>query len=295
MPSFILTCSSTVDMPPAYLADREIPYLSYHYILNGKEYPDDFGMTVPLSEFYENISNGAMPTTTQINEAQFTEFFEPLLEAGHDVLHIEMSSGISGTCESALAAQRALSAKYPARTFYVADSLAASSGYGLLVDTAAGMRDAGASIGDTYKWVEDNKLNLHHWVITSDLTHLRRGGRISAASAALGSLLNICPLINMDFHGKLIPRAKMRGMKSAIGECVKRMKQHAAGGTNYGGKCFVSHSACLGDARALAEQVKAAFENLDGDVMINDIGTVIGSHTGPGTVALFYFGDRRVD
>lgn len=295
MHKFILTCSSTVDMPRAYLLDREIPYLCYHYIIDGQEYPDDLGVTVPLAEFYKKIADGAMPTTTQINEAQFTEFFEPMLEAGHDVLHIEMSSGISGTCGSAFAAQRALSAKYPARKFFVVDSLAASSGHGLLVDAAADMRDADTSIDEAYKWCEENKLNVHHWFFTSDLTHLRRGGRVSAASATLGSLLNICPLMNVDFKGKLIPRAKTRGIKNAINESVKRMKQHADGGTEYRGKCFISNAACLKDANALADQVKATFPNLSGGVMVNDIGTVIGSHTGPGTVALFFFGDKRVD
>lgn len=295
MRQFVLTCSSTADMPLEYLQAREIPFICYQFTMDGKAYPDDLGQTFPIAEFYRRIAAGSMPTTSQINTANFMEFFEPFLKAGQDVLHISMSSGISGTYGSAYVAQNELAKKYPDRKIYVVDSLAASSGYGLLVDAAADMRDAGNSIDEVRTWVEEHKLNLHHWFFTTDLTHFKRGGRISAASATFGTLLNICPLMNVDKEGKLIPRTKVRGKKNVINEIVKKMEQHATNGKQYSGKCFISNSACYDDAKVVADLVKATFPNLSGDVMINNIGTVIGSHTGPGTVALFFFGDKRVD
>jgi len=185
--------------------------------------------------------------------------------------------------------------KYPGRKLLVVDSLAASSGYGLLVDMAADLRDAGDSIEEVHAWVEANRLDVHHWFFSTDLTHYKRGGRISAASATMGTLLNICPLMNMNLEGKLIPREKIRGKKHVIIEIVKRMEEHAQKGADYSGKCFISESACYEDAREVADLVEAKFPKLNGRVMINSIGTVIGSHTGPGTVALFFLGDKRTD
>ena len=185
--------------------------------------------------------------------------------------------------------------KYPNRKLVVVDSLAASSGYGLLVDMAADLRDGGGTLEDVQAWVEENKLNVHHWFFSTDLTHYKRGGRISAASATVGTLLNICPLMNMNYEGKLIPREKIRGKKHVISAIVQKMEEHAQNGANYSGKCFISNSACYEDARMVADLVEQKFPKLNGKVMINSIGTVIGSHTGPGTVALFFVGDKRTD
>ena len=173
------------------------------------------------------------------------------------------------------------------------DTLGASSGYGLLVDAVADMRDAGATLHEAHAFAEANKLNVHHWFFPGDLTHYKRGGRISAASFVVGSVLGIMPLMNMDELGHLTPRYKIIGKKRVIHEIVQKMVQHAQGGLAYNGKCFLSHSACYADARAVADLVEATFPNLNGKVMINSVGTVIGAHTGPGTVALFFFGDKR--
>lgn len=293
--NFILTCSSTADMSREYLESKGIPFTCYHFEMEGKQYSDDLGQSISFDEFYKRIDGGAMPVTSQINIEEFINFFEPFLAAGNDVLHLEMSSGISGTYNSARMAKEELDQKYPDRKFYVVDSLGASSGFGMLVDAAWDKRAAGASIEETYGWLEENKLNLHHWFFSTDLKHYKRGGRISATSAAVGTLLNICPLMNMDMEGHLIPRSKIRGKKNVIGEIVSKMHQHAKGGADYTGKCFISHSACLEDAKRVAELVTAQFPRLDGPVMINNIGTVVGSHTGPGTVALFFWGNKRSD
>lgn len=262
--------------------------------MDGKTYPDDLGKSISFKEFYDRIDAGAMPVTSMVNVDEFLKFFESFLSAGLDVLHIEMSSGISGTYGCARIARDELLAKYPERKLYLVDSLGASSGFGLLVDTAWDMKEKGSSAEEIYNWLEENKLNMHHWFFSTDLKHYKRGGRISAASAAFGTLLNICPLMNMDHEGHLIPRAKIRGKKHVIQEIVGKMREHAAGGTAYSGKCFISNSACLDDAKQVAGLIEAAFPKLNGKVMINNIGTVIGSHTGPGTVALFFWGDKRI-
>lgn len=295
MGSYVITCCSTVDLPKEYFAQNNIPYACYHYILDGEEYLDDLGQSVPFSEFYRRIDGGSMPTTSQINISEFMTFFEPFLQEGKDILHLSMSSGISGTCNSAMNAKEELLAKYPDRTIKVVDSLAASSGYGLLLDKLVEMRDAGKSLEEVYLFAEDNKLKLQHWFFSTDLTHFKRGGRISATAATLGNILNLCPLMNVDYVGKLIVRQKIRGKKKVIAEIVNKMIELAEGGKDYNGKCFISCSACEDDARKVADLVEETFPNLNGKVEINSIGAVIGAHTGPGTVALFFWGEKRVN
>ena len=151
------------------------------------------------------------------------------------------------------------------------------------------------SLDELHQWLEQNKLCLHHWFFSTDLSSYIRGGRISKTSGMVGTLLGICPLLNMDQKGRLIPRKKIRGKKQVMQEMVKMMEQHAEGGLQYSGKCFLSESACMEDARAVAEMIETRFPRLDGKVQINSIGTVIGAHTGPGTVALFFWGDTRTD
>lgn len=295
MNSFVITCCSTVDLPKEYFEKNNIPYACYHYIIDGEEYSDDLGQSIPYPEFYQRIAAGSMPTTSQINISEFMAFFEPFLQEGKDILHISMSSGISGTCNSAMNAKEELLAKYPERTIKVVDSLAASSGYGLFLDKLVEMRDAGKSLEEIYLFAEDNKLKLQHWFFSTDLTHFKRGGRISATAATLGNILNLCPLMNVDYVGKLIVRQKIRGKKKVIVEIANKMIELADGGKDYNGKCFISCSACEEDARKVADLVEATFPNLNGKVEINSIGAVIGSHTGPGTVALFFWGEKRVN
>lgn len=234
-----------------------------------------------------------MPTTSQVNVQEFVLFFEPLLQQGKDILHISFSSGLSGAYQAACIAQQELLSRYPERKLLIVDSLGASSGYGLLVDAAADRRDCGDSVEAVYDWVLTHRLKVHHWFFSGDLTHYKRGGRISATSAALGGLLGICPLMNMNHEGKLIPRSKIRGKNHAISAMVEKMLEHAEGNSAYNQKCFLSHSACPEDAKKVVELVEASFPQRNGNVFVQSIGTVIGAHTGPGTVALFFFGDER--
>ncbi|MBR2948602.1 MAG: DegV family protein [Lachnospiraceae bacterium] len=293
MTDFILSCCSTADLSKEHFLSRNIHYICFHYELDGVQYADDLGESISLTDFYQAMANGADTRTSQINASEYEEYFEGFLKQGKDVLHLTLSSGISGSINSALIAKSILEERYPERKLYVVDSLAAASGYGLLMDKLADLRDAGMSIDDLRDWAESNKNKLQHWFFSSDLTFFIKGGRVSKTSGFVGTLLNICPLLNVNSEGKLIPRQKIRTKKKVIEAIVKQMEAYAQNGTDYNGKCYICHSACLEDAQAVANLVESKFPNLNGNVLINNIGTTIGSHTGPGTVALFFWGAER--
>lgn len=293
MSDFILSCCSTSDLDEKHYKDRDIRYVCFHYFLGDKEYPDDFGKSVPFKEFYARMAEGVMTRTSQVNEEEYTEYFESFLKAGKDVLHVTLSSGISGSYNSACLARDALAAKYPERKLYVVDSRGASSGYGLLMDKLADVRDEGKTIDEVRDYAEAHRLEVHHWFFSTDLKYYVRGGRISKASGFVGSLLRICPLLNMDAPGHLVPREKVITKKRVIRRIVEKMEQCAAGGLDYADKVYISNSDCIEDARAVADLVEARFPKMKGKVEIYEIGTTIGSHTGPGTVALFFWGEPR--
>lgn len=295
MSDFILSCCSTADLTAEHLNARDIHYICFHFEVDGEVHPDDLGQSIPFKTFYQMMRDGAMTRTSQVGVGEYEEYFEGFLKEGKDILHLTLSSGISGTINSAVLAAQDLRERYPDRKIYVVDSLAASSGYGLFMDRLADFRDEGRSIDEIRDWAEANKLKCVHWFFTSDLTYLIRGGRVSKASGAIGQLLNICPLLNVDYKGKLISREKHRGKKKVIHAIVNKMKEQAENGLDYSGKCYISQSDCMDDARAVADAIEAAFPKLNGKVEIYDIGTTIGSHTGPGTVALFFWGKERVD
>ncbi len=293
--SYILSCCSPADLSKEHFESRDIHYVCFHYALDGVEYPDDLGQTIPFDEFYARMSAGADTRTAQVNVSEYVDFFTPFLEAGQDIVHVCLSSGISGTINSARNAALVLKERYPERKLFVIDSLGASSGYGLLMDAAADKRDEGLNVDELVQWIEENKLRVHHWFFSSDLTFFVKGGRISKAAGVFGGILEICPLMNMDDQGKLIPRYKIRTKKRVIREIVKKMEECADGGLEYSGKCYISMSACYEDARAVADLIEQRFHKLNGRVLINSVGNLIGSHTGPGTVALFFWGSERVD
>lgn len=293
MNDFILSCCSTADLTKEHFEQRNIHYICFHYELDGISYQDDLGQSMTFEDFYAAMQNGADTKTSQVNAAEFEEYFETFLKAGKDVLHICLSSGISGTYNSANIARDILTEKYPDRKIYIVDSLGASSGFGLLADKLADLRDEGKSIDEVYDWAMKNRLNVQTWFFSTDLTFYVKGGRVSKTSGFVGNLLNICPLLNMDDQGKLIPRQKIRTKRKVIQAIVEQMEQFAENRFDYNGKCYISHSACPEDAKAVADMIEERFPKLNGKVEINNIGTTIGSHTGPGTVALFFWGDAR--
>lgn len=293
MSEFVISCCSTADLSKEHFSDRDIKYICFHYELDGKAYLDDLGVSMPFDQFYQAMVDGADTKTSQINASEYEEYFEQFLKEGKDVLHLCLSSGISGSFNSARIAKEILEERYPDRKLYVVDSLAASSGFGLLMDKLADLRDEGKTVDEIYEWAEANKKKLQHWFFSSDLTFFVKGGRVSKTSGFVGKVLDICPLLHVDVEGKLIPKYKIRTKRKAIQAIVNKMEEMAENGLDYDGKCYISQSACRADAEAVAKLIEERFPKLNGKVEINHIGTTIGSHTGPGTVALFYWGQER--
>ncbi len=295
MADYILSCCSTADLSRQHFEERNIKYLCFHFYLDGKHYYDDLGESIPFADFYQAMVDGADTKTSQLNVEEYTEYFEGFLKEGKDVVHVTLSSGLSGAYNSARIAAEDLREKYPERELYVVDSMGAASGYGLIMDKAADLRDGGMSAKELAEWIETNRLRMHHWFFSTDLTFYVKGGRVSKVSGWFGTALKICPLLNMDLNGKLVARQKVRTKPRVIEEIVKKMEEFADGGKAYTEKCYICHSACEEDAKAVAALVEERFPNLNGKVLINSIGTTIGSHTGPGTVALFFWGKERND
>nr|WP_294680696.1 DegV family protein [uncultured Anaerotignum sp.] len=293
MENFVLSCCSTADLSLEHFQNRNIQYICFHYELDGTVYPDDLGQSMPFDVFYQKMTQGAETKTFQVNATEFEAYFETFLQEGKDILHLCLSSGITGVLNSANIARDILLEKYPERRIYIVDSLAASSGYGLLMDRLADLRDAGMGLADLYHWAEENKRKVQHWFFSTDLTFYIKGGRVTKTAGFVGTMLSICPLLHVDCEGKLIPMQKVRTKKKVIDAIEKKMEELAENGLAYDGKCYISHSACQADAEAVASLVESHFPNLNGRVLINSIGTTIGSHTGPGTVALFFWGAER--
>jgi len=295
MSEYVLSCCSTADLTEEHFIERNISYVCFHFNLDGIEYKDDLGGSVPFDEFYAKMAAGADTYTSQVNIDEYETYFRNFLEQGFDILHVSLSSGLSGAINSATIAAQRLKEEYPDRTILITDSLGASSGYGLLMDKLADLRDEGKSLTELYNFVTQNRLKLHHWFFSTDLSFYVKGGRISRAEGLIGTVLSICPLLNMDNLGHLKPRYKIRTKKKVIEQIVEKMAEHADDGENYSGKCYVCHSGCIEDAKAVARLVEDRFARLNGKVEIYYVGTTIGSHTGPGTVALFFWGDERMD
>jgi len=291
MQDFILSTSSTADLPKSYVEEHGLNYLKFSLIISDEQYPDDFADAMPAGVFYNRLRNGEMSRTSMINTSTFEENFRGFLDAGKSILHIEFSSALSGSYENAAAVARKLNPEYQDRgvRVVVIDSLCASLGQGLIVDYARRMRDEGKSLDEIAAWVEANKLKLIHWFTVNDLDFLRRGGRVSGFSAFLGGMLKIKPVMDVDNLGRLIPLYKVRGRKKAIKTLFEKMVadiDHPEGQ-----QVFISHGDCIEDAEKLADMVREKWPSVN--VMINYVGAVIGSHSGPGTLALFYIGKKR--
>lgn len=290
---FVLSCESTVDLPFSYVSERNIPVIFYSYTIDGKEYADDMLRNPEaLPQFYQFLEEDKLPSTSQINEFNYLNFFEQQLQHG-DLLHIAFGSGMTQSVRNAELAADELREKYPERKIIVIDSLCSSSGYGMLVDYAADMRDKGCTMEEIERWVIDNRQNIHHQFFSTELKHYRRSGRMSGATAMVATVLGICPIMRLDDKGRIIAYGKVRGKNNAIKATVDAMEAHAQGGRNYTGKCFICHSQCIQDAEKTKAAILERFPHIQGDVRIVDIGTIIASHCGPGTVAIFFLGNER--
>lgn len=293
MASYVLSCCSTQDLTNEQLQQRNISYICFHYFLDGKAYLDDLGKTISSEDFYRKMEDGVDTKTSQVSVGEYKEYFSAFLKEGKDILHITLSSGISGTYNSAQSAAEMLREEYPERRIYIVDSCCASSGYGLFMMALADQRDAGASIEDLYDWAEKHKLDMQHWFFSSDLRWYVKGGRVSAPAGFIGGILGICPVLYVNTEGKLIPDTKVRTKKKAIATLIDRMEEYADTRREYNGKMYICHSACIEDAEACAAMAEKKFPNMDGKPQIYNIGTVIGCHTGPGTVAIFFWGHKK--
>ena len=290
MSSFVILTDSSADLSASMVQQLDVQVLPLSFVLDGHTYhdhPDNRDMDPRL--FYERLRSGDMATTSAVNVAQYTEALEPLLQAGQDVLILAFSSGLSTTYNSSLIAVEELQAKYPDRKLFTVDTLCASLGQGLLVWYAAQARARGGSIEEVRDWIEEHKLNLCHQFTVDDLYFLKRGGRISSATALVGSMLHIKPVLHVDNEGHLINTGKVRGRQAALKALVDRMEHTAIDSCSL--TVFISHGDCLEDAQTVADMVKKRFGVQE--VYINYVGPVIGAHSGPGTLALFYMGTDR--
>ena len=293
MNDYVLSCCSTADLTAEHLRERDIRILCFHFSLDGADMEDDLGKTIPFPEFYKRIRTAKTIRTSQPSAGEFVSYFRPMLEQGKDVLHVSLSTGLSGEMNSAWAAAELLKEEFPNRRIEIVDSLGASMGYGLLMDELADQRDAGASLSELTDFCHRQRLKIQHWFFSTDLSFYFRGGRISRTAYLAGQLISICPLLHVDEKGRLIPVQKIRTKKKVIEKMLQKMEEYAENGLDYSGKCYISHSDCYEDARALADLIEEKFAKLREKIRINYVGTTIGAHTGPGTVALFFDGKDR--
>lgn len=290
MKNFVITTDTTSDLPADYVKEHQLGMMSLTYTIEGNTY--NWEHPLPVKEFYQMMRNGSLPTTSQVNPEEAGVIFERILkESDADILHIAFSSGLSGSCNSSRIAAEELSETYPDRKIIVVDSLCASLGEGLLVHKAVMMKNAGKSLEETAAWLEENKLHLVHNFTVDDLYHLYRGGRVSKAAAFVGTMINLKPILHVDNEGHLIPLSKVRGRKKSLIALVDSMEKQLGSWKDKNDMIFISHGDALNDAQFVADMIK---ERLGYDsFLINYVGSTIGAHSGPGTIALFYMGEHR--
>jgi DegV family protein with EDD domain len=285
----IIIGDSCCDLPGDYLLENQVPIVHYMYLFKGQEYFDDFGKSMSYRDFYHEVRLGEMPTTSQVNVHTFEEIFEKYIKEGYAVIYVSFSSALSNTFANAVMAGETIRGKYAEADITVIDTKCASLGEGLILRHALEMLKEGASKEEIVSWIEENKLKLNHWFTVEDLGHLKRGGRVSGTAAFVGTMLNIKPVLHVDNEGRLIPVTKVRGRKKSIkvladmlAERIINPQEQVVG---------ISHGDCPEDALYLKELI---MENCPvKDVLINYVGPVIGAHSGPGTLALFFFGRER--
>lgn len=294
MSNYVLSCCSTADLSAEHMRRRNISYVSFHFFLDEQEYLDDLWQSAfDDTLFYEKMKNGTDTSTSQVSIGEYCEYFTSFLREGNDILHVCLSSGLSGTYSSAMSGAALALEDFPERKILIVDSLCASTGYGLFMDALADRRDEGMEMEELRDWAEKNKLRLQHWFFSADLHWYVKGGRISPLVGAVGEFFGICPVLQMDGAGRLVLDSKVRTKKKAVSKIGENMLKNAENEENYSGKCYICHSACPADAEAMASWIKKHFPDLNGDVEIYPVGPVIGSHTGPGTVAVFFWGKER--
>lgn len=289
MNKYKITTDNTADLPYSYYREHDIEYMYLTYQLEGINYGKNNELN--SKEFYDKMRNGSMPTTSQVNSEEAKEVLRPFLEEGFDILHLAFSSGLSGSYNSVRLAAEELQEEFPERKIVVVDSLCASLGEGLFVDKAVELKEEGKTLEENAAWLEEHRKNFCHVFTVDDLFHLHRGGRVSKAAAVVGTMINLKPLLHVDNEGHLIPIGKVRGRKKSLAGLVALMEERVGSWKDKNAKIFISHGDCQEDAEYVAKLVKEKFGYET--FLINTIGATIGTHSGPGTVALFFMGDYR--
>ena len=287
MRDYIITVNSTVDLPKEWLAERGVPVAPLKYTIDGETYTDMEGLSA--KEFFAKLREGKMSVTSQVNPEEAAAMLEPYVKEGKDVLHLGFSSGLSGTLNSMRIGAEMLQEKYPDAKIIVIDTLCACLGEGILLYYALKEKAKGKTIEEVAQWAEENKLHVCHNVTVDDLNHLHRGGRVSKTTAVIGTLVQIKPIIHMDDEGRLQVIGKERGRKKSLNKIVDMAVEQSKGWEN--DIVMITHGDCIEDAEYVAKLVREKM-GID-NILINNIGTVIGSHTGPGVVAVFCMGNKR--
>lgn len=294
MADYVISGCTTADLTQEYFDKNKVNLIPFHFSISGTEYEEDFGKTISYDVFYKRMRDGEITKTSQVTAGEYISSFEKYLTEGKDILHVTLSSGLSGTYQSAVNAMKILKEKYPERKIIIIDSLLASSGYGLFLDKLVTLKKEGKDIDEVAKYAQENRLKFNAWFFSTDLSFYVRGGRIKKSSAFVASLLHICPVLNMNNKGELCPREKKITSKAAIKAVVDKMIERAENGVEYSEKVFISHSECEKFALDIKQKVLENFPNVkEENILIFPIGTTIGSHTGPGTAALFFIGKER--
>lgn len=289
MNNYVITAESTADLPIEYLNKTNLYLLPLEYSIDGQTYGKDRILSV--ADFYQGLRTGSVATTFAANPETLTNFFVPILEQGKDILHISFSSALSSTCNNAMIVAETLSERFPERKIIVIDSLCASLGQGLLIATALKMQARGKNISETAEWLEAHKLNLCHEFTVDDLMFLQRGGRVKKSTAILGTIINVKPVLHMSNEGKLVAVGNVRGRKKALNALIDNMARSIEGFDYKNEEVFIGHCDCAEDAEYVRSKVQERFGITN--FTVGDISPVIGSHSGPGTVALFYYGKAR--
>ncbi len=290
MSNYIISTDNTTELPKEYIKEHPLPLLYMPCILNGETF--DANHELPVKDFYQALRDGALPTTTQINPTIAKNAFLELMETHNcDILHLAFSSGLSGTYNSCRLAAEELEEENAPHKVIVIDTLCASMGEGLLVHKALENQKNGMSLEENAKWVEEHKLNLVHVFTVDDLNHLHRGGRVSKTAAVVGTMINLKPILHVDNEGHLIPISKCRGRKKSLIALLDYMEAHMGSYRNENDIVFISHGDALEDAQYVAEEIEKRFGI--SNFLINHIGPTIGTHSGPGTIALFFLGEER--
>lgn len=285
----VIITDSCSDLPIEFIENKNIPIISMTYHFKGKEYEDDFGKTISYRDFYDTVREGELPTTSQVNVYKYMEEFKKHTDEGKSVIYIGFSSALSGSLNNAVLAKEMIMKENKNADITVIDSRSASTGEGMIVYNAIKMLENGNQKNEIVNWIEENKLKVNHWFTVNDLNHLKRGGRVSGTAAFIGTVLDIKPVLHVDDEGRLIPVTKVKGRKKSLRMLADKFKSMAVNPESQ--TVFISHGDCAEDAEHLKKLIME--ENNVGDIIVTNIGPIVGAHSGPGTVALFFFGSSR--